>query len=108
MEDPSRLLSELSAYYDAFAYRPRAEDPPDHVAVEAGFVGYLHLKEAMARAAGDMEAAGTAALARERFIEERLRPFAQALASRLEGAGGHLEAACASLLGRVSVEPTTR
>jgi hypothetical protein len=100
MEDPARLLSELSGWYEAFAYRPRTEDPPDHIAVEAGFVGYLLLKEAMARLAGDDEAAGTTALSRERFSGERLRPFATELAGRLQGASGHLEPAAVSLLER--------
>jgi len=101
MEDPSRLLSELSAWYDAFAFRPRAEDPPDHVAVEAGFVGYLFLKEAMARAAGDGEAAGTTATARERFLSQRLRPFIEELSTRLGPAEGPLALAVEALRRRV-------
>ncbi len=102
MEDPSRLLADLSAWYEAFAYRPRAEDPPDHIAVESGFAGYLLLKEAMARLADDEEAAGTTARARERFIDERLRPFVEGLSGRLQGTGGHLEQAISVLLKRVA------
>jgi len=101
MEDPSRLLADLSAWYEAFAYRPRAEDPPDHLAVEAGFVGYLLLKEALALSAGDQEAAETTAEARARFLEERLAPFIEGLAGRLEGTGGHLELAARALRSRV-------
>jgi hypothetical protein len=57
--DPGRILSEVAAFYDAFAYRPGTEDPLDHVAVEAGFVGYLRLKQAYARDRGDAEGAHT-------------------------------------------------
>jgi nitrate reductase assembly molybdenum cofactor insertion protein NarJ len=40
------LMSELSGYYDAFGYSPASGEACDHIAVEAGFVGYLRLKEA--------------------------------------------------------------
>jgi hypothetical protein len=50
-------LSDLARYYEAFGYRPRGEDPLDHVAVEVGFVAYLHLKEALALANEDDEGA---------------------------------------------------
>ena len=33
MGDPGKILSGLRTVYEAFGYRPRAEDPPDHVAV---------------------------------------------------------------------------
>ncbi|MBI1998533.1 MAG: molecular chaperone TorD family protein, partial [Deltaproteobacteria bacterium] len=45
-EDPGRLLAQLSAFYHAFSFNPRREESIDHVSVEAGFVGYLFLKEA--------------------------------------------------------------
>jgi nitrate reductase assembly molybdenum cofactor insertion protein NarJ len=49
-EDPGQILADIAGFYEAFAFRPRAEDPLDHVAVEAGFIGYLCLKEAQAAA----------------------------------------------------------
>jgi hypothetical protein len=102
MEDPARVLSDLSAYYESFAYHPRAEDPADHIAVEAGFVGYLILKEVMARSVGEVEDAATTARARKRFVHDHVAPFAQKLSARLNGSGGHLEAAARALQERVA------
>ena len=56
-EDPGRLMAELNSFYHAFSYLPRREESIDHVSVEAGFVGYLFLKEAYARQRGDSDAA---------------------------------------------------
>jgi nitrate reductase assembly molybdenum cofactor insertion protein NarJ len=83
--DPGRILADLSGIYEAFAYRPRTEDPPDHVSVEAGFVGYLALKESYALAGGDDEQAELVAEARESFRVEHLGTFATKLARRLQG-----------------------
>jgi nitrate reductase assembly molybdenum cofactor insertion protein NarJ len=100
--DPGWVLADLARYYEAFAYRPRAEDPPDHVCVETGFVGYLHLKEAVALAAGDGDAAQSAAEARERFLEEHLAPLSLRLNERLEAVGAsHLTPALRLLAERV-------
>ena len=96
-EDPGRVLATLSAAYAAFAYQPRVEDPLDHLAVEAGFVGYLFLKEAFATECGDDEAASTTAAAREGFLEAHLtvgHPFA----ARFAAAGGTYLASVAQVL----------
>jgi nitrate reductase assembly molybdenum cofactor insertion protein NarJ len=88
--DPGWVLADLARFYDAFGFRPRAEDPPDHVAVEAGFVGYLLLKEAYAAAREDGAAADVAAEARREFLGTHLgelaHPLARALARRRDGA----------------------
>ena len=81
--DPGWMLSELERFYEAFGYAPRAEDPPDHVAVEAGFVGFLELKESLAWASEDAEAARTVAAARESFVAAHVEP----LIARLESVG---------------------
>ena len=73
--DPGWMLAEVRRYYDAFGYAPRAEDPPDHVAVEAGFVGYLELKESLAWASDDAAAARTVAAARAAFVAGHLTPL---------------------------------
>jgi hypothetical protein len=96
-EDPGRILADLAATYAAFAFQPRAEEPLDHLAVEAGFVGYLLLKEAFAVARGDGEAVQTTAAARHAFLEAHLdaaRPFA----ARLTAAGGSYLATSARVL----------
>ena len=77
------LMSELAGYYDAFGYHPATSEPPDHVAVEVGFVAYLRFKEAYAVAAGDAEHAATTAQAAERFRLDHLAMYAAPLASVL-------------------------
>ncbi len=84
MEDPGHILSDIKAFYQAFAYDPQAEEPPDHIAVEAGFLGYLCLKEAYARAGGHAENAEVAAQAAYRFRQGHLATLAWSLADRLE------------------------
>jgi hypothetical protein len=81
--DPGALLADVARYYDAFGYRPRAEDCADHVAVEAGFVGYLWLKDALAREDGAVRAAEITAAARDGFLRDHLAGFARRLAARL-------------------------
>ena len=84
--DPGRILADLSAFYDAFAFHPRAEDPFDHIAVETGFVGYLAMKEAYALATGDRQRAAMTRKARTLFLKTHLRPFVAGLRLRLSGA----------------------
>jgi hypothetical protein len=93
-EDPGTILAELGDLYEAFAYAPRAENPPDHIAVEAGFAGFLWLKEAYALDCGDEQAVEVTRSARRAFGSRHLAPFAAALAARLEDAPvAHLAAA---------------
>ncbi len=82
--DPGHLLAELETIYGAFAYEPVSEECPDHVSVEAGFVGYLRMKQAFARIIGDKEAEKLSAEASEIFIREHLAPVAHGLCKRLE------------------------
>ena len=96
--DPGRVMAELSGIYTAFAYRPRAEDPIDHVAVEIGFAGYLALKEAYALSMEDREGADQARAARVLFLDTHLRPLAAAIRGRLAGSEpSHLDGAAAVL-----------
>lgn len=105
-EDPGHLLAKISGFYQAFAYQPQAEDPIDHIAVEASFVGYLFLKEAFARADGQTAAAQTTAAARERFIEEHVANSAAGLRDRLSAAGSsYLLGAAELLAARVPARP---
>lgn len=84
MEDPGHLLADIEAFHQAFAFSPRTEEAPDHLSVEAGFLGYLRLKEAYARARGNDEEAEIAAQASAKFREAHLSTFAWAVAERLE------------------------
>lgn len=80
---PGMLLSELSAFYNAFSYTPATVEVPDHVAVETGFISYLRLKEAFAVEAGMTEEAEITADAARRFMEQHLSKFAEKLSTTL-------------------------
>ena len=96
------LMSELQAYYNAFAFHPVTAEAPDHVSVETGLIAYLKMKEAYALACQDEERAATASESAQRFIEDHLTNLAQPLAERLEGSGiRYLATASAALLRRV-------
>jgi hypothetical protein len=98
LADPGWVLADIQRYYEAFAYRPQVEDPIDHVAVEAGFVAYLLLKEEMARAAGDQVGVVTTAAGRDAFIEAHLGVMAAPLARALTACADSCVAAAATLL----------
>ena len=87
MGDPGRILTELRGIYEAFGFHPKSEDPPDHVAVQAGFAGFMKLKQAYARAAGDGEGEQTARAALERCLEDHLGGFVVELARKLKHSG---------------------
>jgi hypothetical protein len=105
--DPGWLLSDVARFYEAFAYRPRVEDPPDHLSVEAGFVGYLWLKEAIALSLANADAASVTAAARRDFVAEHLAGVAAAFARALRTAGDarHL-AGAAAVIADWSGDPT--
>lgn len=85
LEDPGHLLADVMAFYHAFAFTPQAEDPPDHIAVEAGFMGYLALKEAYAQSVGNTEAVEITHAARDRFLEAHLGRLIRGLAENWRG-----------------------
>lgn len=88
-EDPGQLMAALAAFYDGFSFRPRSEEPIDHISVEAGFVGYLFLKEAYARTQGNCQGAAVAKRARERFINEHVARCAGGMCKRLGDGSAH-------------------
>ncbi|MGE5306921.1 MAG: molecular chaperone TorD family protein [Alphaproteobacteria bacterium] len=83
LEDPGQVMAQLASFYQAFSFTPRREESIDHISVEAGFVGYLFLKEAYAELQGDAEAGGITKDARERFIHEHLQRCTQGIVDRL-------------------------
>lgn len=97
--DPGQILAALRLCYEAFAFAPAAEDPPDHVAVEAAFVGYLALKTAYAQASGQEPQADLCIAAAAAFREDHLRAMAGPLCERL-GTHGWLGLAAEALLQR--------
>lgn len=103
---PGRFLGELCSLYEAFAYDPQQHEAPDHVSVEAGFVGYLRLKEAYARSGGHDEQTAIAADVSACFVREHLANVAGPLAGLLENSGiRYLALAAQALAARVGVEP---
>lgn len=98
MEDPGRILADLQAFYEAFAFHPRSEVPPDHISTELGFAGYLKMKKAYARAQENPEGEAVTAQGLERFMEAHLAGFASALAARLSHSGEPCLEAAARLL----------
>ena len=84
MEDPGQVMAQLASFYQAFSFTPRREESIDHISVEAGFVGYLFLKEAYAQLQGDREAGDITKEARERFIKEHLERCAHGLVDHLD------------------------
>ena len=103
------LMSELNAYYQAFAYSSSAPlagmEPPDHVTVEAGFVGFLRLKQAFALGRDSESEATIAAEAAGRFIEEHLSNMAEPLSHALDHSGVRYLALAGKVLARRSGPP---
>lgn len=82
-EDPGHLMADLASFYDGFSFRPRREEPMDHISVETGFVGYLFLKEAYARREGNQQGATIVEHARERFMKEHVARCADGMQKRI-------------------------
>lgn len=100
--DPARLLAEVQAYYHAFAFTPRGEDPPDHVAVEVAFLSWLCLKESYALADGRDEPVAVTADAARAFMSTHVASLAHGLEQRGELLGdGWLALASRALVARV-------
>lgn len=95
---PGGLLSELQAYYKAFGYEPDCRESPDHIAVEAGFVAFLQLKQAYASIYGQAGQLEAAAEATRRFLADHLAVTAEPLATALQQSGIGYLAMAASLL----------
>jgi len=85
-QDPGQVLAELNAFYGAFGFAPLTEEPADHVAVEAAFVGFLCLKETYARFNGEEEDATRCGRARELFLAGHLARLGQRMPLRLSDA----------------------
>ncbi len=99
---PGYMLSELASFYDAFSYKPKTEEVPDHIAVETGFIAYLRLKEAFAIENADNERAEITAGASKTFIDEHLSKYAEQTSKILSNSGiEYLSLAGAALFQRV-------
>lgn len=100
--DPGRLLADLRARYEAFAFLPAAEEPADHLSVECDFLAWLHLKEAYARLRDDAGAAEVTREERRRFLAEHVAVAGRRFVKGLpEGAPAYLRGAAAALAARL-------
>jgi len=96
------LLSELTAYYHAFAYSPEETEAPDHVAIETGFLAWLWMKQAYALACGASEHAEITADAARSFLRDHLSYVALPLKSALAQRGtDYLRLAADALAARM-------
>src|SRR5690606_9780403 len=103
---PGYLLSELTAFYDAFSYRPNLKETPDHIAVETGFVSFLKLKEAFAEERKDTENAAITAEAVRDFITAHLTKTTEKMAAILAHSQiEYLALAASALFKRVGKDP---
>lgn len=102
------LMSELVGGYEAFGYAPATTEAPDHVAVETGFMAYLSLKQAHARAGGDDERETLARDAAERFRAGHLARLGRPLADLLGASPIEYLARAARLLAERSGPPPSR
>ncbi len=98
--DAGQFLAELADGYAAFGYRPARAEPPDHLAVEAGFVAYLRLKEAFAREQGLAAQAALAARCAQQFVAEHLAVLAKPLVALLAQTGISYLGQAAAVLAR--------
>lgn len=99
---PGYMLSELSSFYEAFSYKPKTSEVPDHVSVETGFIAYLRLKEAFALECEDAESAAITSEASKTFIDEHLSKYAEQMSKILSVSGiEYLTLAGEALLKRV-------
>jgi len=95
---PGAALAELCDLYAAFGYRPSVDEPPDHIAVETGFVAYLRFKQAYALANGDQPHAEFCDEIARDFIREHVARVAGPLADALAASGITYLAATAEVL----------
>lgn len=103
---PGHLISELQAFYNVFGYAPPGDEPPDHVCVQANFVGYLRLKQAYAVLRNDVDQAEVTAEAVRQFCENHLSAMAEPLANALAWSDlSYLASTAAALLRRVGPRP---
>lgn len=98
---PGTVIAELQASYDAFAYRPSVDEPADHIAVEIGFLSYLHLKMAYALSTGNRQQAEIVAQAVKRFSAAHLADMLCPFCANLEASQVGYLVAVAAVLKRI-------
>lgn len=107
-EDPGSMFADIQSFYTAFSYSPAAEDPSDHISVEAGFAGFLSLKDVYARLSDSDDAIDVTQAALQHFLEEHLARLARGMARKLTGPGpAYLNKTLEAVLKRLAHIPET-
>lgn len=105
---PGAILSEMRGAYKAFDYQSSTGEPPDNIAVQAGFISYLRVKQAYARTRGDAEQCDICEEASRRFIDTHVTVVAHPLAQSLQHSGvEYLALAAEALRARVGASVAT-
>jgi hypothetical protein len=88
------LIADVAGFYKAFGYEAPAPGTADHIASELGFMGWLAMKAAYARHAGEVEHLEVTEDARAKFLRDHLGRWARPFLERLgeAGEGTHYEA----------------
>lgn len=103
------VMSSITGAYRAFGYEPGADDPPDHVSVESGFLAFLGLKHAYAMIEGDEGHVEVTVSAAHAFRTGHLAVYAERLAAILADApADYLQSAGQMLAERVGPRPGPR
>lgn len=92
------LMAELSAYYDAFGFKPETEEAVDHLSVQLSFVAFLRMKQAAAMLAEEHEHEQITSDAVAAFIKEHLSIQAEPVAQAMENFGPEFLVAAARLV----------
>ena len=89
MANRGPLISEVSAFYEAFAYPPRltSDLSPDHIVVELDFLAFLAFKVAFACHEQRHKERDVAAAAFAEFLDRHPRFWLRMLRDRLEASG---------------------
>jgi nitrate reductase assembly molybdenum cofactor insertion protein NarJ len=104
--DPGHVFAEIRAMFEAFGFAPHREDTVDHASVLCGFVGYLRLKEALARADEDTRDAEVSERIASLVIRDHLAMLAEPVCHTLfEREASYLALAAQALLERVGRRP---
>ena len=103
---PGAMLSEISSFYNAFAFTPKTREVPDHIAVETGFIAYLKMKQLYALECGEDENAEIVSDACDNFIREHLSKYAETISELLDNSAiEYLQLTGKALLRRVGRDP---
>jgi nitrate reductase assembly molybdenum cofactor insertion protein NarJ len=106
---PGYVLSEIIGYYSAFGYKNASPELPDHIAVEAGFISFLKLKEAFANESGENEKAAITAAAARNFLADHVAVSSEPLMKSLAHSGvEYLRLASEALFERTGKSSSTQ